>query len=299
MSVSPLLRRIVAGAASAALVAAAACTHDGTAPTSLATTQQPALSAAEAQSVGDAMAVDVGSELEGIDAFGSPLMPGMFAEASSDDAARCMPTFSPFPIVDSDSDRVPDSVKVSFSGCGFTMGQEADTVRGTIDVVDPTTKFADRDVRIRFTDFTRIEVEDRGERSFVLNGTRQATRDSSVISQSETNFKTVDTFADGDTSTHLRNWAVIFTADVKGSIHPDAPLPSGTLGVNGTSTWTHDTSTFSLMVSTNPILHYNAACAMRPKFDSGTFHATVVRHGLTSHLTVQFTACGQYTVTRS
>jgi len=150
MPVSHLLRRIVAGAAGVALAAAAACTRDSTAPAALTAPQQPALSASEAQSVGDAMTVDVGSELEGVSAFGSPFMPGMFAEASSDDAARCMPTFSPLPVVDSDGDRVPDSVHVTFAGCAFAMGAEADTVRGAIDVVDPTPKIADRDVRIRF-----------------------------------------------------------------------------------------------------------------------------------------------------
>ena len=87
--------------------------------------------------------------------------------------------------------------------------------------------------------------------------------------------------------------------EIAGSILPDMPLPSGTLSVNGSSTWTRNTNTYSLTVSTNPDLHFNATCTVRPKFDSGTVHATVVRNGATSNVTIQFTACGQFTVTRT
>jgi len=168
-----------------------------------------------------------------------------------------------------------------------------------IDVIDPTPTVTDRDVKLVFTDFTRIEVEDGRERSIVLNGTREATRDASVISQRETNFQTVYTFADGHTATSDRTWAITFMADVPGSIQPDAPLPSGTLSVGGTATWTRDANTYSLTVSTDPVLHYNASCTVRPKFDAGTFHATVTRNGTTSNVTIVFSGCGQYTVTRS
>jgi hypothetical protein len=36
-----------------------------------------------------------------------------------------------------------------------------------------------------------------------------------------------------------------------------------------------------------------------PRFDAGTLTAVVTRNGATSTVTVQFTACGTYTVTRS
>src|SRR5438034_202201 len=103
--------------------------------------------------------------------------------------------------------------------------------------------------------------------------------------------------ADGDRVPDSVNSA--FTADVPGSIQPDARLPSGTLSIEGTSTWTRGTNTYSLVVSTDPVLHYNASCTVRPKFDAGTLHVTVTRNGTASNVTVAFTACGQYTVTRS
>lgn len=287
------------GALAIASLAIAGCARDSGAPTSPSSNTQPALSATEAQSLGEAMSQDVQGELEAATVFGDAINPLMFAPSLDDDASRCVPTVSPTPVTNADSDRVPDSLRVTFGNCTFAESEEADTVRGSIDIVDPTPKVADRSIRTRFNDYTRIEVEHDGVRSLVLNGVREASRDSAVISQSETNFKSVFTFRDGDSSTHTRNWAVVFTADSAGAIGRDRPLPSGKLGVNGTSAWTHDTSTYSIMVSTSPILHYNATCTSRPKFDSGTFHATVTKHGATSNVTIQFTACGTFTVTRS
>ncbi|OLB11375.1 MAG: hypothetical protein AUH07_09595 [Gemmatimonadetes bacterium 13_2_20CM_70_9] len=287
--------RIVAGLATAALAVVAAChTDTGTAP------QNPALTAAQAQSLGEAMTADAQSELEAITlSGGGSFAPGMAAAALGADPASCSPTISPLPVTNADGDRVPDSIRVSFPGCAFVEGDEADTIRGTIDVVDPTPTVTDHDLRIRFTDFTRIEVENGRERSIVLNGTREALRDATVISQSEINFQTVYTFGDGHTASSDRNWNATFTADVPGSIQPDQPLPSGTLSIAGTATWTRDANTFSVTASTDPVLHYNASCTVRPKFDSGTLHLTVTRNGATSTVTIQFTACGQYTVTRS
>ena len=117
------------------------------------------------------------------------------------------------------------------------------------------------------------------------------------------NFETVFTYPDNSTATHVRNWNSTFTADVAGSIQPDAPLPSGTWSIDGTSTWTRGDRSYDLIVSTNPDLHYNATCTVRPKFDSGTLHVQVTRMNGTETqqmtVTIAFTACGQYTVTRS
>ncbi len=293
MSSARHLRWLPAGAAAVALVLVAACQHDGTAP------QAPALSLQEAQSLGEAMSADAQSELEGITLADGGFLPGLPSPAFDGSPAACVPTRSPSPVVNSDGDPVPDSVEITFPGCAFAVGNEADTIRGAIDIIDPTPTTTDRAVKMVFKDFTRIEVEDGRKRSIELNGTRQSSRDASVISQSETNFQTTYTFADGGTASATRTWAVIFTADVAGSILPDMPLPSGTLSINGSSTWTRNTNTYSLTVSTLPALHFNVTCTVRPKFDAGTVHATVVRNGATSNVTIQFTACGQFTVTRT
>ncbi len=294
------LRRLAAGVAAAALAAVAACTHESTAPVSPGSTN-PALSVPEANLLGEAVAADAQSELDGATLSSGMFLPGLGAPITPFGSGDgfCMPTRSPASPANADGDRVPDSVRIAFTDCGFSMGTEADTVRGTIDIVDPTPAVADRSVKTVFTDLTWVHVRDGKVRSLVVNGTRETDRDASVISQTEKDFKSTYTFPDGSTASHDRSWNSTFTADVPGSIQPDARLPSGTLSIDGTSTWTRGTNTYSLVVSTDPVLHYNASCTVGPKFDAGTLHVTVTRNGTASNVTVAFTACGQYTVTRS
>ena len=54
---------------------------------------------------------------------------------------------------------------------------------------------------------------------------------------------------------------------------------------------------YSLSVTTNPQLHYNASCTKAPRFDAGTLTAVITRANATATVTIQFTGCGQYTVT--
>src|SRR5258708_12763656 len=117
--------------------------------------------------------------------------------------------------------------------------------------------------------------------------------------QRERNFAQVLPFGGGDTATANPNGQVPFTADPAGSIREEAARPSGKLDVNGTATFTRDTNSFALTVSTSPVLHYNATCTVRPKFDAGTFKAVVTKNGATSTLTIAFTASCTFTLPRS
>jgi hypothetical protein len=288
-------RWLTAGAiATAALVAA--CNTDNMSPKTT-----PALSRAEADSMAQVLVANVQSELDGITLTGAGLGPALAAPAGpmADEGMGCIPDRSPATVVNSDSDRVPDSVRFTFANCAFAEGDEADTISGSIDIVDPTPAVTDRALKLVFTDFRRVEVEEGRTRSSAVDGARESLRDPDHITQSETNFETAFTYGNGRTATSDRNWNATFTADVPGAIQPDAALPSGTLDVGGTATFTRDTNSFALTVSTNPVLHYNAGCTIRPKFDSGTFMATVTRNGATSTVTIAFTACGTFTVTRS
>jgi len=291
----PRLRSLAACAIPAALVLVAACGTENMAP------KTPALSRAQADSMGQVMVAEVQSELDGITLSAGGLAPALAAPGGpmADGGLGCIPSFSPIPAANSDSDRVPDSVRITFPNCAFAEGDEADTISGSIDIIDPTPAVTDRALKLAFTDFRRVEVEGTRSRSTLVNGARESLRDANEISQSETDFHTVFTFGDGRTATSDRNWNATFTADVAGSIQPDAALPSGTLDVAGTATFTRDTNSFALTVSTSPVLHYNAACTVRPKFDAGTFMATVTKNGATSNVTIAFTACGTFTVTRS
>jgi hypothetical protein len=205
------------------------------------------------------------------------------------------------PVVNSDNDGVPDSVRFDFAGCVISRPLSLDSISGTIDLIDPTKLVADHAVERVFTDFKRLTLNLlSGKKSSVTeNGTRMASHDGTTLQSSETNFRTDYMFGNGSTAEHVRTWQSIFTADVAGSIVRDALLPSGTWSVNGTSSWTRGLRSYSLTVTTNPALHYNASCTDAPRFDAGKLTAVVVRNSQTVTVTIEFTACGVYTVTRS
>jgi hypothetical protein len=290
------MKPVVRFLAVAALVALAACRTE-----QMASPHTAILTQAQADSLGDVVSADVQSELDAATASsGLGFIPGAPVGPLTANPLFCVPQISPTPPADADSDRVPDSVRITFDNCAVGFNNQ-DTVRGTIDIVDPTPSVRDRSIKQVFTDFARIFLDRHDHRaSFSVNGTREGIRDSSQISQTSTDFRTVYTFATGDSVTDLRNWAIVFTADVPGSIHRDAPLPSGTLTINGSSTVTfNDSTVFSLEVTTPTTLHRDATCDQRPQFDAGKVVAVVTRHGTTATITIEFTACGQFTVTKS
>src|SRR2546422_8972469 len=90
------LRRLVAGVAAAALAAVAACTHETTAPVSSGSTN-PALSLPEANMMGEAVAADAQSELDGATLSSGMFLPGLGAPITPFGAGDgfCMPTRSP------------------------------------------------------------------------------------------------------------------------------------------------------------------------------------------------------------
>ncbi len=290
------MKTVVAVMALGVGAALAACRTD-----QVASSHTSILTQAQADSLGDVVTADVQNELDAATATnGVGFIPGAPVGPLSATSLFCMPQISPTPIADADTDGVPDSVRIAFNNCvtGFN-GQ--DTVRGTIDVIDPTLKIHDRSIAQVFTTFDRIFVDRHGHpASITVSGRREAIRDSLEISQTSTDFSTIYKFADGDSVTDLRNWAIVFTADPQSAIHRDAPLPSGTLTINGSSTATfNDSTVFSLMVTTPTSLHRDATCTERPQFDAGKVIAVVSRQGATATITIAFTACGQFTVTKS
>ena len=290
----------LAGVAAVTVLSITACNGDGTAPGT------PVLSQAQADSLAQTVVGDVIGEIATATLDGSN---GAMAAApvnasgpvASTAATQCIPAKSPTPVADADNDGVPDSVRFDYAGCVISRPLSLDSLSGTIDLIDPTAAVADHAVKRVFTDFKRITVILlSGNKSSVTdNGVRQASHDGTTLHSSETNFRTDFVYANGNTAEHVRTWESIFTADVAGSIQPNTLLPSGTWSVNGTSSWTRPRGTNSLTVTTNPALHYNASCTDAPRFDAGKITAVVVRGIRTMTVTIEFTACGQFTVTRS
>lgn len=293
----PFHRHIMSLAAALALAGfAAACNENSAGP------GEAALTNAQADSLAEAVTMDMDAEIDAATSSGAS---AAFVLASPSElalsSAPCIPTVSPTPIVNTDGDRTPDSVRIAFAACANTWPFHTDSISGSIDLIDPTPAVAGKSVKFVFNNLAhkRVFTVSGLWTSITLNGVRQASRDSSVLQHTVTGFSTAYVFRNGSTATHTRSWTSTFTADVAGSIARDALLPSGTWNVAGTSSWVRGSQTHQVTVSTNPALHYNAGCTVVPRFDSGTATAVVTRNGATSTVTVQFTACGTYTVTRS
>jgi hypothetical protein len=293
--------RALVGASLAAALVVAACNNDkGTAPTT------PLLSQVQAESVAKTVVADVAGEIatatmEGAGGLGATAPLYASAPAGTGPGSQCAPTESPLPVVDSDQDGVPDSLRFDYAGCVISYPLALDSLSGTIDLIDPTKMTADHAVERVFTDFKRVTVNivSGAKTSVTDNGVRMASHDGTTLRSSETNFRTDYVYANGAAAEHVRTWESIFTADVAGAIVPNALLPSGKWTVNGTSSWTRGHNSYSLTVTTNPPLHYNATCTAAPRFDAGKITAIVVRGSQTMTVSIEFTACGQYTVTRS
>ena len=261
-------------------------------------TADPSLSAAQADSVAAAVVADLDGMPEGavFDLFG--LAPS--APQSPTGTLACEPTISPFPPVNSDDDPIPDSIRIDFTGCVFEGRREIITLSGARDLVDMLPLVTGHHVRSRFIDFGRsvTRIESGATWSVTHNGVRQFSATATELQAQEIDFLSEFVFPDGATAQHERDWSSVFTADAGQEITA-RHLPAGTWVVNGTSAWQKGDRSWSLAVTTLEPLHFDPACEFRPRFDNGTAQIVATRGGQTSTVTIEFTACGQYTVTRS
>jgi len=293
----------VTGLALALVLGACSSSSNSTSPSS------PALTASEADTAAAVLTNDADALSDGATGTGSANVGAAFSivpvagrvVTNSNPPLLCHPTRSPLPVVNSDSDAVPDSVRVDWTGCLINHPFATESLAGTIDYIDPTPTVTDHALKRVFTNFliqTRRIL--RGDTiSDEWNGTQNFNRDSSQGAFTETAFTRVHTFPRGQTATHVTTWASSFVADTPGTIVDDTPLPSGKRTITGTSTWTYSSKTWSFAVTTNPPLHRNDNCTTVPLFDSGTMTVVATRPSETTTLTIVFTGCGTYTVTRS
>ena len=131
------------------------------------------------------------------------------------------------------------------------------------------------------------------------NGTREWGGNADTLGHAVTNFVTVWTHPSGRTSTHTKNWLAKFTAATPGTISLITPLPAGQLTVNGTGTWATLNRSWSVVASTATPLVYDPTCTVAPRFTAGEVDLVVTRNTEVVDVSVVFTACGPYTVTRT
>ena len=272
---------------------AAACAPEG--PSAPADVRS--LSDTEARLVGQEVAGEVADVAESFTLVGvvSPPFPSAVVAASGGirpaPMANC-PIITPNPWADTDGDRVPDDVTLSFTlpNCSVTLDRGTLELTGAIHITDPSA--TDFGIRVVFTDLQHKLTRPSG--AFVLsrlNGARQALR-------SGVGFSLIDsTTADRESSEHgaaqlAKAWALSFVAAAGQTVSQDRHLPSGDLSVAGSTTWTRNDLSHSFAVSTPVPLHHDAACASRPAFTSGEL--TVVKTGPDGRVTIHvvFNGCG-------
>jgi len=266
-----------------------------------------ALTAAQVQQLGGDIVLDAGEMFE-VSAYdpstGIPMMaPGPWAGPSHPPPSVCV-TVSPLPPVNSDGDIVPDSLRFDFAGCVFThhMGQVTDSLDGTIDIIDPLPLVTSYGVRHVYTQFTRARMNETfPARSFIAvhNGTREWGASPDTLGHTITNFVSQWIHPSGFTSTHRKDWVGKFTALTPGTIQPGQPLPGGTWTLDGTSQWDRGGAAWSVVTTTTDPLVFDPACAVPPMITGGSLHLVVTRNGGVTNIDIAFTACGQYTVTRT
>ena len=251
------------------------------------------LTASEAQNIAEAVTADEDAMIASSGTnptSGFQLTPALGAPVLG--SPPCVPQISPANPANVDNDMVPDSVRLDFNACAGASG--------VIDIIDPALQSGTFGLKTVFTDFTVTRMRGPRDRmgTATFNGSRQISGDNSQINQLIVNFRTDLAFPGGLSLSQTANWNGNFTADVAGSIQHDQPLPSGTLNVAGTSAWTDGTDNASLDVTATG-LHFNASCTLEPRFDAGTTVVVHTRNAESTTVTIEHTACGQYTVTRS
>lgn len=274
-------------------LAAAGCSPDR--PAAPPGTQS--LSDAEAQLVGREVAGEV-EDVAGSFTLGGLLVPSFPSAgiAASDRVqpapmVNC-PTITPNPPVDTDGDRVPDDVTLSFTlpDCSIMRNGATFEITGTIRITDPSpTAFG---IRVVFTDLQH--KLSRASGAFFLsrlNGARQVIRSASEISLHDTTTSDLESREHGAAQL-AKAWAVTFVADAGETFDQLRRLPSGDLTVNGSMSRTRGTASHSFAVTTVTPLHYDATCTTRPAFTSGEL--TVVKTGPDGTVTIHivFSGCG-------
>lgn len=294
------LPRIRAGAAVfAALAMALGACSDSSGPG----TNANIMSQVEATDLGSDVSEDIDDLAELSIYDQSNGVPLQLASINAAPPAACV-TVSPDPLTNSDGDAVPDSARFDYSDCGFSRGGGVvfDSLGGTIDIIDPLPVTTSLGVRRIFIDFGRKRVNTVFPlRSFsvVHNGVREWGGNADTLGHTISNFVSVWTHPSGRVTTHEKDWVAKFTAATPGTISLLTPLPAGSFTVNGTGSWSSLNRNFSLAISTVTPLAYDPTCTVAPRFTAGELALVVTRNTQVTNVSIVFTACGSYTVTRS
>lgn len=200
---------------------------------------------------------------------------------------------------DPDQDGIPTLLTIRFDPdpCAFNLGRTAIEFSGSVTVSDPVPDQAGYDIDEVIDDFGVAHTLPNGRaKAMVRNGTRSVRHytDNDSLKAQERILTTHTTpgraFKEAGAS-----WELTFSGD--DAIVFQQPLPSGTLGIEGTWIFRKTNRERSFDVTTVTPLAYDAACTdARPllRFTEGEIHKTLVRNGTpVAVIKVTWTGCGQ------
>ncbi len=266
----------------------------------------------ETNTMSDALVQDVGQDAtedlaEMMDASVYDASTGVYLMTAPANALSVPPacvTVTPDPLVNSDTDVVPDSARFDYNACGFSRagGFLLDSLSGIIDFLDPQPTVNSHGVRHVYHDFTRARINVAFPlRSFraVHNGTREWGGNADTLGHTVTNFVSTWTHPGGRVTTLEKDWVARFTATTPGSITSGDPLPAGAWTASGTSSWSTANRSWSLALSTTEPLVYDPSCTVTPRLTDGTLNLVATRNGVITNIQIAFINCGEYQVTRT
>lgn len=205
----------------------------------------------------------------------------------------------PRPPEDPDQDGVPTRLILRFDPdpCVFNMGRTAIEFSGSVAVSDPVPDQAGYDIDEVIDHFGVAHTLPNGRaKAMVRNGTRGVRHDTdNDVLKAQERILTTHTTPGRAFREAGAGWELTFNGD--DTIAFQQPLPSGTLGIEGTWVFRNINHERSFEVTTVTALAYDASCTdARPllRFTEGEIHKTLVRDGTPiAVIKVTWTGCGQ------
>lgn len=208
-------------------------------------------------------------------------------------------TVTPSPLVDTDSDGVPDTATYTFD-CSKASLLFSSSKTGTLQVSDLS---SDAGVwgfnsTINLTE-SRTNLTTGKTVSEVRKGSRSPRKTADQVVQSH-NITVTRSVTDQPTATITNLWNYTFNASLAGSIVMGQPLPAGTAVLAGNWSFSRDGKNRTYSVSTISPLQFDPNCTEDLKIVDGKIRATLANNSGEGFIEITYNACGTApTITKS
>jgi hypothetical protein len=240
---------------------------------------------------GTAVGLTVRDNVESsLDAFFPPRLFQPFSTGATD-----APCATPSSTAETDGDGIPDDASYSFTAppCRYTevRGFTLDAV-GLLRIVDPVPDTPGFAANLTFTNLRFSLTAEDADNSYSVtrNGTMALSGSPSGL-ELTTDLQVLRTFTGLRDASAEHLWTASFTPE--GVLQINRPLPSGTMTVEGTVSWSRDLESFDLGLTTVTPLHYDASCdAVGQRFDDGEIHVAGLFGETAGYVRIVWEDCG-------